>query len=86
MKSFLIYITVCKNTIISNLKRGENKPPLRISNGKYGKQDYAHQIPLTAVCQQCGHEGVMGRVVYDKNKPLPWGARAWIEINSPPRP
>lgn len=63
------YVTVCKNTVLSNLKHGTNKPPLRISKGKYGKPSYAHEFGLKGPVW----------VVYDPTHPLPWGARAWVE-------
>lgn len=66
------YITVCKNTVLSNLKRGENKPPLRISRGKYGKPARRHVITIPV--------GFPVKVVYSPKKPLPWGARAWVEV------
>ncbi len=64
------YITVCKNTILSNLKHGTNKPAIRVSDGKYGKPTYHHVYKQT---------GAM-RVVADMKKPLPWGARVWVEV------
>jgi hypothetical protein len=66
------YVTVCKNTVLRNLKRGENKPPLRVSYGKYGKPRYRRSIEFD--CRNV-------KVVYDPKNPLPWGARAWIEID-----
>jgi hypothetical protein len=32
-----IYISVCKNVVLSNLKQGKNDPPIRVSVGKYGR-------------------------------------------------
>ena len=64
------YVTVCKNTILSNLKHGTNKPTIRISDGKYGKphrvRKYSTKGKVTIRCEM-------------KN-PLPWGARVWLEI------
>jgi hypothetical protein len=65
------YITVCKNTILSNLKHGTNKPTIRVSDGKYGKPKRVHKFPFNA----------KGCIVCDMNNPLPWGARVWIEID-----
>jgi len=65
------YVTVCKNTILSNLKHGTNKPPIRVSDGKYGKPRRVHSFE---------HSG-RSRVVCDMTKPLPWGARVWIELS-----
>ena len=66
------YITVCKNTVLSNKKNNRNKPPLRISDGKYGRPRYAHEVKVIG----------NSRVIYAPNSPLPWGARAWIECDS----
>lgn len=69
----MIYITVCKNTVLSNKKRGENKPPIRIASGKYDKSPRrAHSVQIIGD----------SRVVYSPDKPLPWGARAWIECEA----
>jgi len=65
-----LYITVCKNTILSNLKRGERRPVIRVSEGKHGKPRRCRGVTLPGV-----------RVRYEPTKPLPWGARAWIEID-----
>ncbi len=53
------YVSVCKNIILSNLKHGLHKPPIRVSKGLYGRP----------------------RIVYSPNKPAPWGARVWIELD-----
>ncbi len=66
------YITICKNTILSNLKRGTNTPVIRVSNGKHGKPKRVHKFT---------GEG-RATVVYDPQHPMPWGARAWVEIES----
>ena len=68
------YITVCKNTILSNLKHKTNKPPIRISNGKYGKPKHAHEFPIIIDGRK------IGRLVCDMDNPMPWGARVWLEI------
>jgi hypothetical protein len=65
------YVTVCKNTILSNLKHGTRKPAIRISRGKYGKPKRQHTFTANGRV----------RVVTDMNHPLPWGARVWLEIN-----
>jgi len=68
------YVTVCKNTILSNLKHGTNKPAIRISQGKYGKPKRVHKLE---------HKSFMTvRVVCDMKNPLPWGARCWMEIET----
>jgi len=67
----MIYVTVCKNTILSNLKHKTNKPPIRMSQGKYGKPSYHHVLDLK-------NRNV--RVVCDMERPLPWGAKVWLEV------
>lgn len=62
------YVTICKNTILSNLKHGTNKPTIRISKGKYGKARRQHTFTAK------------GRVTVRQGKPLPWGARVWLEV------
>lgn len=64
------YITVCKNTILSNLKHKTNKPAIRVSEGKYGKPKRVHNFTANGKVKIC----------CDMKKPLPWGARVWIEI------
>lgn len=65
------YISICKNTVLSNLKRGTNKPVIRVSHGLYGKPRRAYDLTM--------HGTV--RVRYSPNKPTPWGARAWLEVD-----
>lgn len=67
------YITVCKNVILSNLKHGTNEPPIRISQGKYGKPMHFHKLKLEKMNSMT--------VVCDMANPLPWGARVWIEVD-----
>jgi len=65
------YITVCKNVILRNLKRKRNDPAVRVSRGKHGAprryRDY--------------HKGNLHVYGDMRRKPLPWGARVWVEIN-----
>ncbi len=63
------YVTVCKNVILRNLKRGRNDPPIRVSRGKYGSARHYHTYTDGRVT-----------VTTDMKKPLPWGARVWVEI------
>ncbi len=63
------YVTVCKNVILRNLKRGRNDPPIRVSRGKYGLSRHYHTYTQGKVT-----------VRTDMKKPLPWGARVWVEI------
>lgn len=65
------YVSVCKNVVLSNLKHGKNEPPLRISHGKHGKPDHRHNFEFNG----------RARVIYDPKNPMPWGARAWVEID-----
>ena len=66
------YISVCKNTVLSNLKNGTHRPVIRVSRGKYGKPHRVHSFTA---------EGKI-RVRYRPNSPMPWGARAWLEVES----
>ena len=66
------YISVCKNTVLSNLKQGTNKPVIRVSRGKWGKPQRVHEY--------VGHGLV--HVRYEPDSPMPWGARAWLEVES----
>jgi hypothetical protein len=67
------YVTVCKNVILSNLKHGDNNPPIRVSRGKYDKHPTKkHEFRYGNVTIKC-----------DMENPLPWGARVWIEIEEP---
>ena len=63
------YVSVCKNTILSNLKQGTNKPPIRVSLGLNGRPRRVHSFSANGTI----------RVVYSP-KPAPWGARVWLEI------
>lgn len=65
----MTYISVCKNTILSNLKHGTKKPPIRVSNGLHGKPKRVHKFSAVGKV----------KVVYSK-KPAPWGARVWLEV------
>jgi len=66
----MYYVTVCKNTIASNLKHGTKKPVIRVSQGKYGKPKRVHTFT---------HKGEV-TVRYNPTHPLPWGARVWLEV------
>jgi hypothetical protein len=63
------YVSVCKNTILSNLKHGTDNPAIRVSRGLYGKARRQHSFERN------------GRIrVVQSKKPAPWGARVWLEI------
>lgn len=64
------YVSVCKNTILSNLKHKKNDPPIRISKGKYGKPVRKHSFQANGKV----------KIVYSPDKPMPWGARVYLEI------
>lgn len=66
----ITYVSVCKNTILRNLKNKTNEPTIRVSEGKHGKPKHVHVMEF---------EG-KGRIVYSPDSPMPWGARVWIEI------
>lgn len=66
------YISVCKNVILANLKHGTNKPPIRVSRGLHGKPRHLRTLQFVGT----------GRIVYSPNKPAPWGARVWIELDA----
>ncbi len=65
------YVSVCKNIILSNLKHGLHKPPIRVSKGLYGRPRHRQTFAFSGD----------GRIVYSPNKPAPWGARVWIELD-----
>lgn len=67
------YITVNRGIIDANRKHGTNRPPIRVSAGRYGKIQYGH-IAM-----------VMGpsTFVYAPKNPLPHGARLWVETEAP---
>lgn len=74
MKDNKIYISVCKQTIAQNRKLPPNKRvgPLRICTGKHGKPRRAWGFGAGSI------EYVA--VIYDPDHPMPWGARACVEI------
>ena len=65
------YVSVCKNTILRNLKRGLNDPPIRVSRGLHGKPRRYRTLTLRGRV----------KVVYSPRKPAPWGARVWLEVD-----
>lgn len=70
-----IYISVCKQTIAQNRKLPHEKRVgvLRICRGKHGKprRIWGYGTPNPSYVS----------VVYDPENPMPWGARAWIQIS-----
>lgn len=69
------YITVNRGVIDANRKHRRNDPPIRVSRGKYGKVRYGHSVI------------VFGPSIfkYDAVRPLPHGARLWVETRAPVR-
>ena len=72
MKRKTLFVTVCKNVILANLKNGRNDPPVRIACGKSDKN------PRRVLTYETyGRIRIMGDMT---KKKLPWGARVWVEI------
>jgi len=63
-------IHVNQHKIRSNKKNGEMEPVLTVKT--YKSNDYCHEAVIEGPC----------RVVYSPDKPLPCGARVWIETES----
>ena len=60
-------IHINQHKIRSNKKNGTKEPVITVKTSK--SNDYAHEVKI---------EGP-SKVVYSPNKPLPCGARVWIE-------
>jgi hypothetical protein len=71
-KAVVKYISVNRGVIDSNRKRGTNKPPIRVSWGKYGKKRYAHAVIVFGP----------STFKYEPKNPLPHGARLWVETKA----
>jgi hypothetical protein len=65
-------IVINRHRVAANKKHGTDEPVIRVSRGRHGKPSYARELEL---------EGP-SRIVYDPAKPLPCGARVWIETGS----
>lgn len=65
------YLSVCRQIVARNRKLPRNKqaPPIRLSRGKYGKSKHLWKMKFPA-------NAIM---IYNPQKPMPWGARVWIE-------
>lgn len=64
-------VHVNKHTIAKNTKTGGNEPPLIVRT--YKGAQYAHEVKITGTIH----------VVNRPHKPLPCGARVWIETTDP---
>ena len=66
-------IHINSNIIKANAKRNRNDPPISIRRTKSGKVIHrCHDLNIT----------VPTRIEYNKAKPLPCGAKVWIEISN----
>ena len=63
-------IHVNQHTIKRNAKTGEREPVITVKT--YKSNDYAHEVEILGP----------SRVVYRPDKPLPCGAKAWIETDA----
>ena len=63
-------IHVNQHKIKSNAKHDKNEPVLSVKT--YRSNDYAHQVSINGP----------SKVIYRPNKPLPCGARVWIETQA----
>lgn len=64
-------VHINKHVIASNLKHGEDKPPIRVKT--YSQNIAARHVHIQGPSQ----------VVYSPDKPLSCGARLWIETKAP---
>jgi hypothetical protein len=64
-------VNVNRHIVRSNEKNDEDKPPFRVSNGRYGKPYYVSDVWLSP----------FAHLVYRRKDPLPCGARVYIEIH-----
>ena len=63
-------IHVNQHVIRRNAKTGDREPVLSVKT--YKSNDYGHEVEIAGPC----------RVIYRPDKPLPCGARVWIETDS----
>ena len=63
-------IHVNQHTIKRNAKTGESEPVITVKT--YKSNDYAHEVEILGP----------SRVVYRPDKPLPCGAKVWIETDA----
>lgn len=67
VKKTIIHINSNKIKQNSQKSREQREPVIAL---KGAKKSYVHQLEIPAPC----------RIVYDPDKPLPCGARVWIEV------
>jgi len=63
-------IHINQHKIRANKKNGTNDPVITVKT--YKSNDYGHEVDILG----------KSKVVYSPNKPLPCGARVWIETES----
>ena len=63
-------IHINQHKIRANKKYGTNDPVITVKT--YKSNDYAHDVHILGE----------SRIVYSPNKPLPCGARVWVETDS----
>ena len=63
-------IHINQHNIRRNAKENKNDPVITVKS--YKANDYGHAVDILGPC----------RVVYSPNKPLPCGAKVWIETEN----
>jgi len=71
-KRVTFYCVVNRHRVQSNRKYGTQEPVFRLSRGKNGRPWYQSKVNITA-----------GRLVEDREHPLPCGATVWLESEEP---
>lgn len=64
-------IVVNRHIVQSNRRQGRRDPPIRVSNGRYGRPKYSKRVEFNC----------SGRLIYDPENPLPCGATIWLELD-----
>ena len=64
-------IHINQHVIRRNAKTGEREPVITCKT--YKTNDYAHTVEIDGPC----------KVVYSPDKPLPCGAKVWVETHAP---
>lgn len=68
---YLIHVN--SNRIRANAKNGTSEPAVTIRSGRNKVLRYCHEVQILGP----------SKVVYSPDRPLPCGARVWIETDSP---